>query len=50
MRDRAELDREHMKFLTACFFLFFSIFLGGGVLEHPVLLNNISNYFPEPSK
>ena len=50
MGDRAELDRECMEFLTACFFLFFSAFLRRGVLEHPVLLNNISNYFPDPSK
>ena len=31
-------------------FLFFSFFWGERVLEHPVFLNNISNYFPDTSK
>ena len=44
------LHRECMELVTANFFLFFSFFLGERVLEHPVFLNNISNYFPDTSK
>ena len=32
------------------FFFSFLLFFGGGVLEHPVFLNNISTYFSDASK
>ena len=49
MGEEVGLDRECMEFVTIGFF-FFSFFMGGVVLEHPVFLNNISSYFPDVSK
>ena len=47
MGEGAGLDCEAIEFVIAGIFLFLPFFLGGGVLEHPVFLNNISTYFPD---
>ena len=40
------VDSECKEFVTACIFSFFFLVAGGaGVLEHPVFLNNNSNFF-----
>ena len=47
-----DLCRAAKKCRKCVFFLFsfLFIFFGGGVLEHSVFLNNISNYFPDACK
>ena len=51
MGEGASLDCQCIEFVITDFFLFFSFFWGeGGVVEHPVFLNNISTYFPDASK
>ena len=54
MGEGVVLNRECTEFVTACSFLFFFLFfffsfLKEWVLEDPVFLNNISNYFPDAS-
>ena len=50
MGEGAGLYCECVEFVIADFFLSFSFFWEGGVLEQPDFLNNISAYFPDAPK